>query len=272
MTGLVLLVGAGRMGSALLRGWIAARRLQKIIVLEPQPSAEVATLADSGAIVLVREVASQALPRVDAAVLAMKPQTLQNETAFLQKLGLATPLVLSIAAGITTGFLGVHLGDRTRVIRAMPNTPGAIGQGITVLFSGPNSGAPERALASSLMAAFGETLWINDERLMDAVTAVSGSGPAYVFLLAEALAGAGREQGLDPETADKLARFTVSGGGALIGADPRPVADLRRDVTSPGGTTEAALNVLMAPNGLVQLMSRAIAAATERGKTLGKRE
>ena len=152
----------------------------------------------------------------------------------------------------------------------MPNTPGSIGRGITVLCAGPEIEAQQRELAAMLMSALGATLWLDDEALLDAVTAVSGSGPAYIFLLAEALAAAGREQGLDPAVADKLARYTVSGAGALLETDNRPAAELRRDVTSPGGTTEAALNVLNGPNGLRELILRAIAAATERGKALGR--
>ena len=152
----------------------------------------------------------------------------------------------------------------------MPNTPGAIGRGITVLCAGGKLSAADRALAEELMAALGETLWLRDEALMDAVTAVSGSGPAYVFLMAEALAAAGRAQGLDAATAERLARATVSGAGALIAADARPASELRKEVTSPGGTTEAALNVLMAKDGLEPLMRRAVDAATRRGRELGK--
>ena len=157
-----------------------------------------------------------------------------------------------------------------RLVRAMPNTPGAIGQGITVLSGGPSLPPADRDLAEKLMSALGETIWLDDESLMDAVTAVSGSGPAYVFLMAEALAEAGRAQGLDDVTAARLARATVSGAGALLAADTRPAAELRKEVTSPGGTTEAALRVLMASDGQTDLMRRAIAAATERGKELGK--
>jgi pyrroline-5-carboxylate reductase len=152
----------------------------------------------------------------------------------------------------------------------MPNTPGAIGQGITVLYADPGLASEDRRLAERLTSPLGQTLWLEDETLMDAVTAVSGSGPAYLFLMAEALAEAGRAQGLDAVTAERLARATVSGSGALLAADARPTAELRKEVTSPGGTTEAALRVLMAQDGLTDLMRRAIAAATARGKELGK--
>ncbi|MDE2474038.1 MAG: pyrroline-5-carboxylate reductase [Alphaproteobacteria bacterium] len=258
------------MGSALLRGWVAARKLDKIYVVEPYPSDTVNQLAGDKAIELIAESGLRQIPEIAAAVLAMKPQTIKAESGLLQELGLHAPLVLSIAAGVTTSHLMAQLGRKPRVVRAMPNTPGAIGKGITVLYAGPEVEPADRRLAQSLMSAFGEILWLKDEALLDAVTAVSGSGPAYVFLMVEALAAAGRAEGLDAATAERLARFTVSGAGALVANDPRPAEDLRRDVTSPGGTTEAALGVLTAPDGLVNLMKRAVAAATERGKALGK--
>lgn len=258
------------MGSALLRGWVGARNLDKIYVIEPHPSDAVKQLARENAVQLVEMSHLRQLPEIDAAVLGMKPQTIKAESGLLRELGLRAPLVLSIAAGVTTSYLAAQLQGKPRVVRAMPNTPGAIGKGITVLYAGDDVETTQRQFAQSLMSAFGEILWLSDESLLDAVTAVSGSGPAYVFLMVEALAAAGRAEGLDSATAEKLARFTVSGAGALIANDPRPAEDLRRDVTSPGGTTEAALSVLIAPDGLVNLMKRAVAAATERGKALGK--
>jgi pyrroline-5-carboxylate reductase len=268
-SGAVLLIGAGRMGGALIQGWLAANRFSAIHAVEPYPSDTLKALAGAGAITLHDSFEAGSLP-LDAAVLAVKPQVLKGETALLQNLGKTRALVLSIAAGVTTGFLSAGLGPDARLVRAMPNTPGAIGQGITVLYADAKLGAADRALAQMLMASLGETLWLADETLMDAVTAVSGSGPAYVFLMAEALAEAGRAQGLDAATADRLARATVSGAGALLAADTRAAAALRKEVTSPGGTTEAALDVLMAPEGLRDLMGRAIQAATMRGKQLGK--
>jgi pyrroline-5-carboxylate reductase len=264
----VLLVGAGRMGSALLRGWISATRVGRIHVIEPAPSESLSALASAGSIALGKGI--DRLPRVEAIVLAMKPQSIKAETALLQRLGTQGAPLISIAAGITTSFLAAHLGGPARVIRAMPNTPGSIGRGITALCAGPEIEAPQREFAAMLMSALGETLWLDDEALLDTVTAVSGSGPAYVFLLAEVLAAAAREQGLEPSVAEKLARYTVSGAGALLEADNRPAEQLRQDVTSPGGTTEAALKVLNGPNGLRELMARAVAAATERGNALGK--
>jgi pyrroline-5-carboxylate reductase len=269
-SGAVLLIGAGRMGGALIRGWIAAKSFSAIHVVEPLPSDEVRAAVAERAIHLHAAFAAEALPSLSAIVLAVKPQMLKGETALLAALGKMEALVLSIAAGITTKRLSAGLGPRARLVRAMPNTPGAIGQGITVLYAAGTLSDPDRALAEALMASLGETLWLTDEALMDAVTAVSGSGPAYVFLLAEALAEAARAEGLDAATADRLARATVAGSGALLAAGARPAEDLRKEVTSPGGTTEAALEILMAPDGLTALMRRAIAAATHRGKMLGK--
>jgi len=265
----VLLIGAGRMGSALIKGWIAAGRFSPIHVVEPAPSAALKTLARKRAIVLHAGL-PQALPRLAAVVLAIKPQVLKGEDTLLKALGQAGALVLSIAAGVGTPLLRQKVGRGGPLVRAMPNTPGAIGRGITVLCAGGKLSPADRVLAEALMAALGETLWLRDEALMDAVTAVSGSGPAYVFLMAEVLAAAGRAQGLDAGIADRLARATVSGAGALIAADARPASELRKEVTSPGGTTEAALKVLMGFDGLEALMQRAVDAATRRGRELGK--
>jgi pyrroline-5-carboxylate reductase len=256
------------MGSALIKGWLAAKRFSAIHVIEPAPSAGLKGLARKRAIVLHRALPT-VLPPLAAIVLAIKPQVLKSEGDLLGALGKSGALVLSIAAGIVTTVLRSKLGG-VPLVRAMPNTPGAIGHGITVLCAGGKLSVKDRALAEALMSALGETLWIGDEGLMDAVTAVSGSGPAYFFLLAETLAAAGRTQGLDGPTAERLARATVSGAGALLAADSRPAPDLRKEVTSPGGTTEAALNVLMAAEGLEALMGRAVDAATRRGRDLGK--
>jgi pyrroline-5-carboxylate reductase len=267
--GAVLLIGAGRMGSALVKGWIAGGAFSSIHIVEPNPSPELARLAD-GKQVRLHGAFGGAVPEVAAIVLAIKPQVLKGAQELLAALGKRDALVLSIAAGVTSAFLRGGLGGNGRVVRAMPNTPGAIGRGISVLYGDASLSAADRARAETLMAALGETLWIGDESQMDAVTAVSGSGPAYIFLLVEAMAAAARAQGLEPATAEKLARATVAGAGALLDADGRGADRLRQEVTSPGGTTEAALNVLMAKDGLEELMTRAIAAATQRGKELGK--
>src|SRR5947209_4093336 len=183
----VVLIGAGRMGCALLRGWLANSAASRILVIEPKPSDELRGWARTGAVNL-----SPAIPPVcanaDAIVLAMKPQVIKAERELLQNVGSANSLLISIAAGVTTSFLSEALGGGNRLIRAMPNTPGAIGQGITVLYADRAASEADRDRAQGLMSPLGETLWISDETLMDAVTAVSGSGPAYVFLLAEAFA------------------------------------------------------------------------------------
>lgn len=264
----VVLVGAGRMGGALLKGWLGSGRFARIAVVEPEPASALRDLAAQGRIRLMP--AFVAGP-CDAIVLAIKPQVLKGAGALLADIGRTRALVLSIAAGVPLGLLAAGLGAGTgvRLVRAMPNTPGAIGRGVTALCAGPGLGTADRALAEALTAALGRTLWLADEALMDAVTAVSGSGPAYVFLLAEALAEAGMAEGLDAETAATLARTTIAGAGALLESDSRPAAALRRDVTSPGGTTQAALDVLTAKDGLASLLRRAVAAAVKRAKELG---
>lgn len=265
----VILIGAGRMGGALLAGWVASGRFSAIYAVEPNPSATVKALARGKKIVLSKRLPDP-MPKVSAVVLALKPQILKLESALLSVIGKQGAPVVSIAAGVTTSFLSAAIAAPVPVIRAMPNTPGAIGKGITALYASGSVKPATRNLAGMLMSALGETLWLKNESLMDAVTAVSGSGPAYVFLLAEAIAAAARDQGLDETTAEQLARATVSGSGALLASVTRPASELRKEVTSPGGTTEAALKILMGENGLSRLIGRAIAAAAKRGKELGK--
>ena len=265
--GEVLLIGAGRMGAALVKGWLGAGRFSAIHVVEPQPSEAIRAFGTDRKILLADRFEAR---RYDAVVLALKPQVLKQETALLAAVGKTGALILSIAAGITTGFLGNSAGADARIVRAMPNTPGAIGHGITALYGAAKLGKTDRTLAEALMSALGPTLWLGQEGLMDAVTAVSGSGPAYVFLMVEALAAAGRAEGLDDATAAALARATVSGAGALLDVDQRGASELRKEVTSPGGTTEAALKILMDAHGLEELMKRAVAAAVKRGRELGR--
>ena len=190
----VLLIGGGRMGGALLKGWLSAKRFSAIHVIEPQPSPSLAALGTEGRIVLHDRLNAETLPKPTAIVLAVKPQILKSQGALLRSLhGTHVPIV-SIAAGVTLAFLKAGAGADARLVRAMPNTPGAIGQGITVLCAEETIGAADREFAEVLMAGLGETLWLEDESLMDAVTALSGSGPAYVFLLAEAHGGSRRSQ------------------------------------------------------------------------------
>jgi pyrroline-5-carboxylate reductase len=177
-------------------------------------------------------------------------------------------LALSIMAGRTLGNLQAALAPGTAIVRAMPNTPAAIGRGITVACPNAQVTARQRKQATGLLAAIGSVEWVKDERLIDAVTAVSGSGPAYVFLLAEAMAQAGCAAGLPAALATKLARETVAGAGELLHRSPLDAATLRQNVTSPGGTTAAALEVLMGPAGFEALLTEAIAAATRRSREL----
>ncbi len=261
---IILLVGAGRMGQALLKGWIA-QGIGPIAAMDPVPSPELKKLAKRG--VKLSAQLSDMRPRV--CVIALKPQVLRTEMESFR--GIAEhALMISIAAGTTTKALASAWGRKARIVRAMPNTPGAIGRGIAALYASKNVNAKDRALAEKLLAALGETLWVKKESLIDSVTAVSGSGPAYVFLLVEAMAEAAQREGLPRDVAMKLARATVAGSGALLDADQSPASDLRRAVTSPGGTTEAALKILMADDGLSSLMLRAIAAARKRAEELGK--
>ena len=261
--GIVLLVGAGKMGGAMLEAWL---RLgldpARVVVREPHPPGRIRELTARG---LSLNPAVVPDPRV--VVLAVKPQTAPEVIPVLA--GLITPatVVVSIMAGRTTDFLESALPAGTAIIRSMPNTPAALGRGITVARANPRVTSMQRDLADRLLRASGAVEWITDEKLLDAVTAVSGSGPAYVFLLAEALAGAGRRAGLSEALAAQLAVQTVIGAGRLL-AEPGATPEvLRAQVTSPGGTTEAAVRVLES-GGLRSLLSEAVQAAAERSRQL----
>ena len=265
VTGCVLLVGAGKMGGALLEGWVAlGLDPGHIAVIEPNPSPEIDALAARG---LRLNPLPGTLGPVAAIVIAVKPQNAPGVLPILPPFIDRTTLVLSIMAGRTLDFLAQAFPDAA-LVRAMPNTPAAIGRGITVAVGNPRLSAAEHQLVQGLLSAVGTVEWVEDEALMDAVTAVSGSGPAYVFLLAETMARAGVAAGLPPDLAAKLARATVTGSGELLHRSPHAPAALRQNVTSPGGTTAAALDVLMAADGLDPLMTKAIAAATNRSRAL----
>ncbi len=264
-SGLLVLVGAGKMGGALLEGWLRLGLDSiRVAVLEPSPSPQVAALAASG---LRLNPDPGSLNNATAVVIALKPQVAAQALPALAPLLAASTVVVSIMAGRTLQFLSAALARPCALVRAMPNTPAAIGRGITVAVP-RNANTAQRELADRLLAATGAVEWIDDEALMDAVTAVSGSGPAYVFLLAETLAQAGAAAGLPPTLAAKLARETVAGSGELLHRSALDAAALRENVTSAGGTTAAALAVLMGQNGLAPLMTRAVAAATERSREL----
>lgn len=264
LSGTLLLVGAGKMGSAMLEGWLArGLNPRKLAVIEPQPVKTVKALSKRGAKLNPKGKLADAA----AIVVAVKPQTAPEAVPRLAAHVGKNTLVLSIMAGRTIGFLEKSLPGAA-IVRAMPNTPAAIGRGITVAVANGKVSARQRKLASTLLAAMGKVEWTSDEALMDAITAVSGSGPAYIFLLAEAMAKAGIAAGLPPELAATLARETVAGSGELLHRSSLDAATLRQNVTSPGGTTAAALEVLTGPGGFDEILIKAIAAATRRGREL----
>lgn len=260
--GLVML-GCGKMGSAMLQGWLSGGLdPQAVWVQDPVPSD---WLMVQGVHV------NDGLPQAPAmVVVAVKPQMMGDALPTLQGFGDGETVFLSIAAGTTIASFEEALGGATPIVRAMPNTPAAIGRGITAIIGNPHVSAARLDLAEQLLSAVGQTVRLETEEDMDAVTAVSGSGPAYVFHLIETLAAAGAAEGLAPELAMKLAKATVAGAGALaLAADEAP-DQLRVNVTSPGGTTAAALEVLMNnDDGFPDLLRRAVAAAANRGRELG---
>jgi pyrroline-5-carboxylate reductase len=262
----IVLAGAGKMGGAMLSGWLArGLDAKRVVVIEPYPSDEIQALTAKG---LRLNPSPKDIGAVATLVVALKPQSFREAGATLKSFVGSSTLVVSIMAGTPIAALeGVCGGS---VVRAMPNTPAAIGRGITVAVAADNVNAGQRAVADALLRATGSVEWVDDENLIDAVTAVSGSGPAYVFLLAEELARAGVAAGLPAELATKLARETVAGSGELLHRSDAPSATLRQNVTSPGGTTAAALEVLMGPDGMQSLLTRAVAAATRRSKELAK--
>ena len=260
----ILLVGCGNMGQALVRGWLA-KDWPVSGIRAVEPDAETRAAAQSLGIAVT---AARDSVEADVVVLAAKPQQLDRilpEYADLVKRG---STFLTIAAGKPIAFYEALLGAGAAVVRAMPNTPAAIGQGMTVLVANSGVDEPGRETCESLMAAVGQVAWLEDEGLMDAVTAVSGSGPAYVFLLIECLTEAAIQVGLSGALADQLARTTVAGAGAYALSSELDAGELRRRVTSPGGTTEAALGVLAGNDELLGLMKRAVQAATERSREL----
>lgn len=264
--GPVVLVGAGKMGLALARSWIAAGLpADRLVLCDPAPPDATVQLARANNI---RMLVSPVGVLTHVLVLAVKPQQMRQVMEdILPAVGSYT-LVISIAAGVSLATLAAGL-DTDKIVRAMPNTPAQVGKGITgavALKVAPN----EKAAAELLLGAAGQVVWFEDETQLDAVTAVSGSGPAYVFHLVEALALAGKKQGLSEVDAMRLARQTVVGAAALLEADPAPAGELRANVTSPNGTTAAALSVLMGPEGMEELIDRAVAAARRRSEELGR--
>lgn len=259
----LVLAGCGRMGGALLRGWIAGGvPAGSIHVLDPHLDDETAAFCgERGVLLDTPNVAPEAL------VLAVKPQTFATAPGAFERLARPETLVVSILAGKTLANLRAGLPDSGAVVRAMPNLPAAVGRGASGLAGEALLTLAQRAVATRLMSSVGRVEWV-EEDLIDAVTALSGSGPAYVFLMVEAMAAAGVASGLPADVAVRLARATIEGAGAMLQADARPPAALREAVTSPNGTTAAALDVLRATDGLEALMTKAMAAAKRRAGEL----
>ncbi len=269
-TGRVLMVGAGKMGGALIESWLKNQTTQPSdnVLVEPNVT-RAKYLRDTYTLYTFETPEAINTGLGEATILfAVKPQVMDEVVPLYKPLIQPGRLVLSIAAGTPISYFEHQLGANTAVVRAMPNTPASIGHGITVLCANTHVSAEQRARCEILIGAVGQVEWIEDESLMDAVTAVSGSGPAYVFLLIEALAQAGISAGLAADLANRLALTTVAGAGALAEQTEDSPTVLRQNVTSPGGTTAAALEVLMADDGLQQLMARAVTAAKERGREL----
>ncbi|CAN5279716.1 pyrroline-5-carboxylate reductase [soil metagenome] len=262
----LVLVGAGKMGAALLKGWLDRGLDRKaVVVIDPSPP------PDSAAMLSAAKVRARVAPpsgvTAKVIVLAVKPQIIVDVMPGLRAMVGRGTVALSIAAGTTLANLARGLGDGA-IVRSIPNTPAQVGRGITAAIANPKVPKAGRTLITRLLEAVGEVVWVDEEGLIDSVTAVSGSGPAYVFLMAEVLAEAGVAAGLDPATAARLARATITGAGELLYRSDLPPDQLRKNVTSPKGTTQAALDVLMAPKGLAALMTKAVAAAKKRSREL----
>ena len=265
--GPVMLVGAGKMGLALAQGWLdAGLPTSNLILVDPSPGQQAKDFAADNGVSLYSEAVGL---EPNVLVLAVKPQIIGPVMEGLDAVIGPNTLVVSIAAGISIARLSEGTGT-DRVVRSMPNTPAQLGKGISGLVAGSGVDAEAKAAAEALLAAAGAVVWFDAESDLDAVTAVSGSGPAYVFNLVEAMAAAGVAQGLSEVVAMKLARQTVIGAAALLEAEPAPASVLRENVTSPNGTTAAALGVLMGDEGLTPLMAKAVEAARARSEELGR--
>jgi len=260
----ILLIGCGRMGSAMLAGW-REQGLSPSVAVDPSPAAASFAGPDMTVVADPSAIPDGFAPA--AVVLAVKPQNAAETLPAYQRFA-GGSVFLSIMAGRTIQGIGALLSPAAAIVRAMPNTPAAVRQGVTVACASPAVQPPQRDLCDRLLQAIGKVAWVADEGLLDPVTAVSGSGPAYVFLLAELMEQAAIEQGIPADLARLLARQTVSGSGALLAASAEAASALRVAVTSPGGTTAAALSVLMQPDAWPKALSQAIAAATDRSREL----
>ncbi len=268
LEGPLLLVGGGKMGGALLDGWLARGiSAGDVIVVEPAEAGRTA-LAAKGVRAVADASELSGSPAPSVIVLAVKPQVMDAVVPPYARFAAAGSVFLSVAAGRTLGFFAQHLGASAAVVRTIPNTPAAVGRGMTVLCANSNVDAAARKVCDELMRGVGETGWVEDEALIDAATAVGGSGPAYVFYMIECMANAGIAAGLPEDLARRIARQTVCGAGELAWQSEEPPEQLRKNVTSPGGTTAAALDVLMAEDGLQPLVEKAVDAAVKRSREL----
>ncbi|MFT7573877.1 MAG: pyrroline-5-carboxylate reductase [Alphaproteobacteria bacterium] len=271
LDGKLVLAGAGKMGGAMLEGWLAGGlSANDVIVQDPSPPPEIVSLLEKHGVKHVEKLTETTLDAPPAVILmAVKPQIMDDVFPAVAPLAGPDTVTLSIAAGKTVASFEKHLASSRAVVRTIPNTPAAVGRGITVCFGNAHATDKHREVCTGLLSAIGEVGWVDNEDLIDVSTAVSGSGPAYVFLLAECLAKAGVAAGLDEALAARLAEATVAGSGELMRQSDLPPSTLRENVTSPNGTTYAALQVLMAESdGFGPLMQRAVDAATKRSREL----
>ena len=266
----LLLIGAGNMGGALLQGWLAAGLGEDaVIIIDPKGASAIQRNLRLKAAKVFEDLSQMGeIPAPSVVVFAVKPQFIANVFEQGDHIPLANSLLLSIAAGTRIDLFEKRFGEDKAIIRAMPNTPAAIGKGITALIGNAAAGEADLNLAEELMACVGKVLRVSSEDDLDTVTALSGSGPAYFFYMVEAMATAAVDAGLAPDVAMTLARETLVGAARLLETSDLEAAELRRRVTSPGGTTEAALKVLMSEDGLMKLMSQAILKAKTRGREL----
>lgn len=268
LTGRLVLIGAGKMGTAMLQGWLdAGVKAEQVVIFDPTPPPETLEL------IAVRQINHNpdigSVSGIETILVAIKPQMMDEVLPHMTNLAREAPLVVSVVAGKTIAAIKGHFGIDTPVIRTIPNTPAAVGRGITAMVASEGVSQAQKDLATSLLTCLGEVVNVDDEAHIDACTAISGSGPAYIFHMAECLTAAGVELGLPQDIARQLARATVSGAGELMRVSGIEASTLRENVTSPKGTTYAALQVLMAePGGMKELMIRATAEAARRSREL----
>jgi pyrroline-5-carboxylate reductase len=267
LKGTLVLVGAGKMGGAMLEGWLASGAdPKKIVALDPHASDEMKTLLAKHGVALNPAIAS--ITDAEVVLVAVKPQVIEEVLPTIKSLGASNPLILSVAAGKTIATFERHFGPNAAIIRTIPNTPAAIGRGITAMCANPHVSQAQLTLAETLLSAIGEVVTVDNEAMIDSATALSGSGPAYIFYMTECLAKAGEAVGLPAALAMQLARATVAGSGELMRVTGTEAATLRQNVTSPKGTTYAALQVLMADDGMEPLLVKAVKAAADRSREL----